>query len=90
MAHRRRWWTCFTSGIVNFVNKSSGCSTVGVWGFRGDGKNDAFRKGRGEVGAWELDKEDRCGIALKRGCNSADEDEGEEGETADNFLAMRV
>jgi hypothetical protein len=90
MAHRRRWWTCFTSGIVNFVNKSSGCSRVGAWGFREDAKNDAFRNGRGEVGVWELDKEDSCGIALESGCNSADEDGGEEREGADNFRAMRV
>jgi hypothetical protein len=88
MTHRRRWWTCFTSGIVNFVNKSSGCSTVWAWGFREDAKNDAFRNGRGEVGVWELDKEDSCG--LKRDCNSADEDGGEERERADDFRAMRV
>jgi len=86
MAHRRRWWTCFTSGIVNFVNKSSGCSTVGVWGLREYAKNDAFRNGRGEVGVWEVDKEDSCGIGLKSGWNSADEDGGE----LDDFRAMRV
>ena len=63
---------------------------VGTWGFREDAKNDAFRNGRGEVGVWELNKEDSCGISLTRGCNSADEDEGEGRETADNFLAMRV
>src|SRR5882757_1786625 len=90
MAHRRRWWTCFTSSIVNFVNKSSGCSRVGAWRFRENAKNDAFRNGRGEVGVWELDKEDSCGIALESGCNSTDEGGGEERERADNFRAMRV
>ena len=69
------------------MNKSSGCSRAGAWGFREDAKNDAFRNGRGEVGVWELDK---CGIALESGCNSADEDGGEERERADNFRAMRV
>lgn len=90
MTHRRRWWTCFTSVIVSFVNISSGCSTVGVCGFREDAKNDAFRNGRGEVGVRGLDKEDSCGIGLKSGFNSAGEDGGEERERADNFRAMRV
>jgi hypothetical protein len=72
------------------VNKSSGCSTRWAWGFREDAKSDAFRNGRGEVGVCELDKEDSCGIGLRGGCNSADEDGGEERETADNFRAMRV
>ena len=72
------------------MNKSSGCSRVVGWGFREDAKNDAFRNGRGEVGVWELDKEDSCGIALESGCNSVDEDGGEERERADNFRAMRV
>ena len=61
-----------------------------AWGFREDVKNDAFRDGRGEVGVWELDKGDSCWIGLTRGCNSADEDGGEERERADNFRAMRV
>ena len=68
------------------MNKSSGCSTVGVWGLREGAKNDAFRNGRGEVGVWEVDKEDSCGIGLKSGRNSADEDGGE----LDDFRAMRV
>jgi hypothetical protein len=56
---------------------------VGGWGFREDAKNDAFRNGR-EVGDWEIDKEDSCGIALESGCK----DGGEERETADDFRAM--
>ena len=59
---------------------------MGVRGFREDTKNDAFRNGRGEVGVWEVDKEDSCGIGLKSGCNSTDEDGGE----PDDFGAMRV
>jgi len=70
------------------VNRSSGCSTVGAWGFREDAKNDAFRNGRGGVGDWEFDKEDSCGIGLESGCHSAYEDGGEESETTDDFRAM--
>ena len=70
------------------MNKSSGCSRVGAWGFREDANNDVFRNGRGElgeVGVWEFDKENSCGIALESGCNSADEDGGEERERAYNL-----
>lgn len=55
-------------------------------GFREDTKNDAFRNGRGEIGVWEVDKEDSCGIGLKSSCSSTDEDGGE----PDDFGAMRV
>jgi hypothetical protein len=48
-------------------------------------RNDAlFGGGRGEVGVRELDKGDKCGMALEGGRN---EDEGEERATVD---AMRV
>ena len=73
--------------MVNFVNRSSGSSTAGACGCREGAKNDAFRSGRGEVGVRELDKGDKCGMALERGCN---EDEGEERERVDDCRAMRV
>jgi hypothetical protein len=76
--------------MVNFVNKSSGSSTVGVCGCREGAKNDAFRGVRGEVGVRKLDRGDKCGIALERGCSSADEGGEEERGRVDGRRAMRV
>ena len=76
--------------MVSFVNRSSGSSAAGACGCREGVKNDAFRIARGEVGVLELNRGDKCGIALERGCNSVDEDGGEESESEDECRAMRV
>lgn len=76
--------------MVNFVNRSSGSSAAGACGCREGVKNDAFRIARGEVGVRELDRGDKCEIALERGCNPADEGGGEEREREDECRAMRV
>lgn len=90
MAHRRRWWTCFTSGTVNFVNNSSGSATPGACGCPEGVENDAFRGGHGEVGVRKLGKGDNCGFPLENWCIPGDKGGRGEAETVDDCRAMRV